>query len=247
MSNKKGSVLILGANSDIAKALARIYASNGFDLCLAAREIEGLQAFAADLTTRSEISVELVTLDIRDTATHYSGYHDLNQTPTGVISVVGYLGDQTDAQSNWEEARRIIDTNFTGLVSYLNIVAEDFEHRKEGFIVGISSVAGDRGRQSNYLYGSAKAAFSAYLSGLRNRLASSGISVLTVKPGFVATKMTKGMDLPPILTAQPEKVAGAIYNSQQKRHNVLYTLWIWRWIMLVIRHIPESIFKKLTL
>ena len=165
----------------------------------------------------------------------------------GVISAVGYLGDQARAQSDFDEARTIMDTNYTGVVSLFNIIANDFEHRRSGFMIGISSVAGDRGRKSNYFYGSAKAALTAYLSGLRNRLHDAQVHVLTVKPGFVATKMTEGMDLPEKLTAQPEEVAKDIYKAQQKNKNVLYTKWIWRWVMLVIRTIPEWKFKGMDL
>ncbi len=140
-----------------------------------------------------------------------------------------------------------LNTNYTGVLSLFNIIANDFEHRRNGFIVGISSVAGDRGRKSNYLYGSAKAALSAYLSGLRNRLYDAQVHVLTVKPGFVATKMTEDMDLPEKLTAQPEDVAADIYRAQQKNKNVLYTKWIWRWVMLIIRMIPEWKFKGMSI
>jgi len=161
-----------------------------------------------------------------------------------VISAVGYLGEQDRAQSDFREAKKIIDTNYAGVVSLLNIIANDFEKRKNGFIVGISSVAGDRGRKSNYIYGSAKAALTTYLSGLRNRLYDANVQVLTVKPGFVATKMTEGMALPEKLTAQPEEVAEDIYKAQQKGRNVLYTKWMWRWVMLIIKSIPEFLFKK---
>ena len=171
----------------------------------------------------------------------------LEEKPLGVISAVGYLGDQEKAQTNFEEAKKIIDTNYTGIVSLFNIIANDFEQRRSGFIVGISSVAGDRGRKSNYIYGSAKAALTAYLSGLRNRLYDAQVNVLTVKPGFVATSMTAGMDLPEKLTAQPEEVAKDIYEAQQKGKNVLYTKWIWRWVMLIICNIPEFQFKKMSI
>ena len=127
------------------------------------------------------------------------------------------------------------------------MIASDFEQRKSGFIVGITSVAGDRGRKSNYLYGSAKAALTVYLSGLRNRLYESQVHVMTVKPGFVATKMTEDMDLPEKLTAQPDEVADDIFNSQQKNKNVIYTKWIWRWVMLVIKAIPEWKFKGMSI
>jgi short-subunit dehydrogenase len=240
-------VLIMGAKSDIAKALARKYAENGYNLYLAARKSNELEAFSNDINIRTQRTVKCVELDILDYASHQPFYDTLEEKPLGVISAVGYLGNQTKAQSEFSEAQKIIDTNYTGVVSLLNIIADDFEKRKNGFIVGISSVAGDRGRKSNYFYGSAKAALTAYLSGLRNRLYKSQVHVMTVKPGFVATKMTEGMDLPEKLTAKSENVAQDIYQAQQKGKNVLYTKWIWRWIMLIIKAIPEWKFKGMNL
>jgi len=161
--------------------------------------------------------------------------------------VFGYLGEQAVAQSDFSEAQKIIDTNYTGAVSILNIVADDFEQRKSGAIIGISSVAGDRGRQSNYIYGSAKAALTAYLSGLRNRLAKSKLQVMTVKPGFVRTKMTANLPLPGPVTAKPHQVANDVFKAYRKQNDVIYTLWMWRYLMLVVRHIPEAIFKRMSL
>jgi short-subunit dehydrogenase len=161
--------------------------------------------------------------------------------------VFGYLGDQSKAETNWEEARRIIDTNYTGCVSILNVVAEAYAKKGAGTIVGISSVAGDRGRQSNYIYGSAKAGFTAYLSGLRNRLFKQKVNVITVKPGFVNTKMTAGLKLPPGLTAQPDQVAKRVGAAVSSGKSVVYVLPIWALVMLVIRCLPEFIFKRLKL
>ncbi len=240
-------VLIIGAKSDIAKATAREYAKNGYDLYLAARNSEELEEFAKDVITRTQRTVQLLELDILDYKSHQAFYDNLDEKPLGIISAVGYLGDQEKAQSDFSEAQQIMDTNYTGVVSLFNIIADDFEKRRSGFMVGISSVAGDRGRKSNYIYGSAKAALTAYLSGLRNRLYDAQVSVLTVKPGFVATKMTEDMDLPEKLTAQPEEVAEDIYKAQQKGKNVLYTKWMWKWVMLIIRNIPEFQFKKMSI
>ena len=240
-------VLIIGAKSDIAKATAREYAKNGYNLYLAARNVNELEEFAQDIITRTQKEVHLLELDILDYESHQAFYDKLEEKPLGAISAVGYLGDQEKAQSDFTEAHKIIDTNYTGVVSLFNIIANDFEKRKSGFIVGISSVAGDRGRKSNYIYGSAKAALTAYLSGLRNRLYDAQVTVLTVKPGFVATKMTEDMDLPEKLTAQPEEVASDIYKGQQKNKNVLYTKWIWKWVMMVIKMIPEWKFKGINI
>jgi len=240
-------ILIVGAKSDIAKATAREYAKQGYDLYLAARNIGELEAFAKDINIRTKQTVKIIELDILDYESHQQFYEGIKEKPLGVITAVGYLGEQEKAQSDFTEAQKIIDTNYTGVVSLLNIIADDFEKRKSGFIVGISSVAGDRGRKSNYIYGSAKAALTAYLSGLRNRLHDAQVQVLTVKPGFVATKMTEDMDLPEKLTAQPEEVAEDIYKAQQKGKNVLYTKWVWKWVMLIIRNIPEWKFKGMSI
>lgn len=237
-------ILIIGAKSDIAKALARQYAANGYDLYLAARQVEQLQEFAKDLEIRHQRQAELLEFDALDTTGHQQFFEQLPEKPQGVITAVGVLGDQQAAEQDFSLAKNIIDSNFTGNVSILNIFANYFEQQQQGFIVGISSVAGDRGRKSNYLYGSAKAAFSTYLSGLRNRLQAAGVQVLTVKPGFVNTQMTKAMDLPEKLTAQPEQVAQQIFTAQQKNKNIIYSKPIWSLIMLIIRNIPEFIFKK---
>ncbi len=233
-------VLIIGAKSDIAKAIAREYAKHGYDLYLAARNVSELEEFANDIKIRFNRNIKCFELDILDYISHKYFYDSLEEKPLGVISAVGYLGDVSETQ-------KTINTNYTGVVNLINIIADDFEQRKSGFIVAISSVAGDRGRKSNYIYGSAKAALTAYLSGLRNRLYDANVHVMTVKPGFVATKMTEGMDLPEKLTAKPEDVAKDIYKAQQNGKNVLYTKWIWKWIMLIIKSIPEFQFKKMNL
>ncbi len=241
------NVLILGATSDMAQAIAKKYAAEGWSLTLAAREPALLEPIAGDLRVRSNAVVAALPFDATDFGSHASFYDGLETRPDAVICVFGYMGDQTAARTDFEEVRRTIDVNFTGAVSILNIAADDFEKRKSGAIAGISSVAGDRGRQSNYIYGSAKAGFTAYLSGLRNRLAGSGVHVMTVKPGFCRTKMTENMDLPAALTASPEQIADAVFKGLQKQRNVVYTLWMWRYIMLIIRHIPELVFKKMGL
>lgn len=240
-------ILIIGAKSDIAKATAREYAKHGYNLYLAARNISELEELANDVTVRTQRTVKPVELDILNYESHQSFYDQLGEKPLGVISAIGYLGNQDKAQSDFSEAKLIMDSNYTGVVSLFNIIADDFEKRRSGFIIGISSVAGDRGRKSNYIYGSAKAALTAYLSGLRNRLCGAKVHVMTVKPGFVATKMTEGMDLPEKLTAQPEEVAEDIYKAQQKNKNVLYTKSIWCWVMLIIKAIPEWMFKGMSI
>jgi len=240
-------VLIIGAKSDIAKEVARVYAKNGYNLYLAARNNEELKELKEDIEVRSGVEVKLKEFDITAYETHEGFYASLEERPLGVIVVSGYMAEQKAAQNDWSKTLETINVNYTGAVSILNIVANDLEKERRGFIVGVSSVAGDRGRKANYIYGSAKAAFSAYLGGLRNRLFESGVQVLTVKPGFVATKMTENLDLSENLTAQPRDVAEDIFNAQQRGRNVLYTKTIWFFIMLIIKHIPEFIFKKMSI
>ncbi len=240
-------VLILGAKSDMARAIAHRFAKAGYDLDLAARNSRLLDPLVKDLTIRYHQDVKALEFDALDFKTHGEFYEKLAEKPEIVICVFGYLGNQESAQKDFQETQKIIQTNYTGAISILNIIANDFEQRQQGTIAGISSVAGDRGRQSNYIYGSAKAAFTAYLSGLRNRLAKSGVHVMTIKPGYVATQMTAEMELPKPLTASPEQIAEAIFQGIRKKKNVLYVLWMWRYIMFIIRNVPEFIFKKLNL
>ena len=241
------TVLILGASSDIGLALARHYAGTGHHLILAARNAARLETDIADLRTRGAASARHVECDILAKERFGAFVDSLGVLPDVVISVVGLLGDQTQAEKDPSQAEAILATNYTGPVLLLGEFANRMEQRGAGTIIGISSVAGDRGRASNYLYGSAKAGFTAFLSGLRNRLAKKGVHVMTVKPGFVDTRMTAGMKLPKPLTAQPQEVAQAIVQAAERKANVIYTYRIWRLIMLIIAHIPEAIFKKLSL
>jgi decaprenylphospho-beta-D-erythro-pentofuranosid-2-ulose 2-reductase len=241
------TALILGATSDIAIALARQLSSAGYNLQLAARNVDALKVLKSDIEIRNQVSVTIHELDALNFESHQVFYDSLQQPPDLAILVFGYLGDHSKAIADWAESSRIINTNYVGAVSILNVIATHFEKRKSGVIVGISSVAGDRGRMSNYLYGSAKAGLTAYLSGLRNRMAHAGVQVLTVKPGFVRTQMTEGLKLPAPVTAEPHQVAKRILWAVKKRKNSIYVLPIWSLIMFIIRNIPESIFKKLKL
>ena len=164
----------------------------------------------------------------------------------GVVLCIGYLGDKQQAETDLGEARRLLDSNFTGCVLALEVLARHFMRQRAGFICAISSVAGDRGRQSNYLYCGAKAGLTAYLEGLRNRLFHHQVRVITVKPGFVDTPMTYGR--PGLfLVARPERVAKSIFRAIQRGKDVVYVPWFWRPIMLLVRIIPEQVFKRLRL
>lgn len=241
------SVLILGASSDVGKALAVKYAQGNYEIYLAGRNSEKLDPLKSDIEIRYNTKVFTFQFDAENYHEHVPFVEALPALPDIVICVFGYLGKQDEAQGKWSEAEKIINTNYTGAVSALECFAARYEAQKSGTIVGISSVAGERGRQSNYFYGSSKAAFTAYLSGLRNRLYKSKVHVVTVKPGFIDTKMTAGMDLPGPLTASPEQVSNAIFKAVGKKKNTIYVLGIWRLIMYIIKTIPEPIFKRLKL
>jgi len=238
------SVLLLGANSDMAIAIARKYAKKGFEIILAGRNREALLPLMEDIKIRYKVPAKTVMFDALDFAGHKTFYQQLGVSPDITICVFGYLGNQEKAVSDWSESEKIIQTNYTGAVSILNIIAQDYAFRKQGVIVGISSVAGERGRQSNYMYGSAKAGFTAYLSGLRNRLYKYDVHVITVLPGFVNTKMTAELNLPPLLTASPQQIADAVEKAVRKKRNIVYVKWFWKWIMIIIKSIPENMFKK---
>ena len=241
------TVLVLGATSDMAMAIAKKFASQKYDIQLAARNTDQLKPLQSDIFIRYDVTCTLHAFNARAFETHAAFFSKLDPLPDITICVFGYLGDNEKAIKSWDETETIIHTNYTGAVSILNIAADYYMSVKKGTIVGISSVAGERGRQSNYIYGSAKAGFTAYLSGLRNRLFRENVHVLTVLPGFVFTRMTEELNLPKMLTAQPSEVGEAVYRGIINRKNRIYLRWFWQWIMLIIKLIPEAIFKKLKL
>lgn len=238
------TVLFLGACSDISIATARRLANRGYDIQLAGRDLDAMNRIGIDLKIRYGIDCKVYSFDALEFDTHQKFVDALSVFPDITICTFGYLGDQTIAQSNWGEAKRIIDTNLTGAISILNRIGDIYEGNGNGVIIGISSVAGERGRKSNYIYGCAKAGFTAYLSGLRHRLYSSRVRVISIKPGFVRTKMTAHLDLPSKLTATPVQVARAIERAIDKPRDVVYVKLIWKYIMIVIKHLPERIFKR---
>jgi len=241
------TVLILGAASDMAVAIAKKYAAEGNAIQLAARNIQRLQPLQSDIAIRYNTTCTVHEFDALNFNSHQAFFDQLPVKPDITVCVFGYLGENETARANWAESEKIIHTNYTGAVSILNVVSNYYATQKKGVIAGISSVAGERGRQSNYIYGSAKAGFTAYLSGLRNRMFPENVHVVSVQPGFVYTRMTENLTLPPLLTAQPEQVANTVYKAVAGKKNVVYVKWFWRWIMLIIKSIPEFMFKKLKL
>jgi len=241
------TALILGATSDIGRAAARALATDGYAIQLAGRDRHAVERERDDLAVRGDRAVTAHILDITDSCAHRAFIDGLAPLPDVVVCVVGTMGAQRDNERDPAQAARVIATNYTAPAQLLGDFAERFAERGSGVIVGISSVAGDRGRAKNYIYGSAKAGFTAFLSGMRNRFARTGIHVATIKPGFVRTRMTEGLDLPGALTARPERVGEAVRRAVVRRKDVVYVLPIWRLIMLIIRAIPEPIFKRLDL
>jgi len=241
-------IVVLGATSAIARALADAFACEGRPVVLAARDGEEAENIAADIRVRFGVDAQPLVLDADRFDTHEAFFNACRETTDdvigGVVLCYGFMDEQAAAQADFEIARRTLDVNLTSAVSLLERFAAYFEKRGTGFIAAVSSVAGDRGRQSNYIYGASKAGLSAYLEGLRNRLYHRGIPVTTIKPGFVDTKMTFG--LPGLfLVASPEQAAKAMHAAIVKQRNVVYVPWFWRYIMLIIRHVPEWQFKKM--
>ncbi len=245
----KKKILVLGATSGIAEATARIWASEGHHLFLVARNPEKLAMVAADLRTRGAASVDTAVADLDDTEKHPELLAHAINTLTGLDVAYlthGILGDQPAAEQDFGHAAQILHTNFVAVVSLLTWLANFCVQRHSGTLAVISSVAGDRGRKSNYLYGASKAGLSAFLGGLRNRVDREGVTVLNIKPGPVRTAMTSSMKGASKF-ADPNKVAQTIVNAVNKRQDTLYVPFQWQPIMFVIRHIPERVFKKLNL
>ncbi len=241
---KKGPVLILGARSDVGLAVAHRFAEAGHPIQLAARNAETLKNDRANLSLRHDVSASIHEFDALGTKTHSAFVDGLPELPEIAICAVGLLGEQANSEKDMATATLVMRTNYEGPSSIMGELANRFEARGSGILVGISSVAGERGRASNYVYGSAKAGFTAYLSGLRNRLAGKGVHVVTVLPGFIATKMTADMNMPRSLTASPREVAERIMSATTKSQNVIYVKPIWALVMIGIKMIPERIFKR---
>ena len=243
-------ILIIGATSAIAEACARRFASRGDALFLTGRNVDHLQAISADLKVRGAANAGFAMLDVTDFTAHQPVIEQATRELDGIDTVLiahGTLSDQTQCQTSVDDLRREFDINATSTLALLSVLANRFESQGHGTLAVISSVAGDRGRQSNYVYGAAKAAVSAFLGGLRQRLAKANVDVLTIKPGFVDTPMTVDIANKGALWAKPDNVAAGIVRAIDRRRSVVYLPWFWAPIMFLIRHIPESIFKRLKL
>ncbi len=240
--------IILGATSAIARAFMRDRAETGATLILCGRDMDDMKASAADLHARGAADVHVMALDVRNAKT-FTPILDLAANQHGMLNAAVFTGsmpDQAVIDADPSLIDGVIMDSFTGPAQFLQRLAPMMEVRGGGAVVGVGSVAGDRGRLGNYVYGAAKAGFATYMSGLRNRLGRSGVHVMTVKPGPVDTAMTWGLDSMPFMTT-PDAAAHDISKGLRKGRNVIYTAGIWRLVMLVIRNVPEPIFKKLSI
>lgn len=243
-------VLIIGATSAIATACARLWAEQGAEFFLVARNNEKLEQTAADLNARGAKAVALHSMDATDFAAHpamlESCLATLQQIDIALIAH-GTLPDQKACEQDVGVALQEFANNGTSVIALLTLLANQFEIQRCGTLAVISSVAGDRGRPSNYLYGTAKAAVSTFCEGLRSRLFKVGVHLITIKPGFVDTPMTQGLPLPAALLAKPEQVAQRIVVGIERKVDVLYAPGFWQFIMLLITHIPSVVFKRLSI
>lgn len=243
------NVLIVGATSAIAEACARRYAGRGATLYLTGRDQARLQVIADDLKVRGAAAVHVALLDVNDSAGQarvVDAAWELLVRVDVVLVAHGTLPEQARCESSPDYALAEFNTNASATLALLTRLAPRMAAQRQGTIAVISSVAGDRGRASNYLYGSAKAAVSTFLSGLRQRLARDGVNVLTIKPGFVDTPMTREFKKG-ALWASPDQVAGGIVRAIDRRRSIAYVPWFWAGIMLVIKHIPEFVFRRIKL
>lgn len=242
--------IIVGATSAIAESVARLWAARGYKLFLVARNETRLADIAQDLKVRGAASVDTFAMDANAFERHPECFEAAKNRMgrlDGIFIAHGTLPDQKACETSFSVARAEIETNGLSVISLCTLAANLFEQQRQGDIAVISSVAGDRGRQSNYVYGAAKGMVSIFLQGLRNRLTPIGVHVTTIKPGFVDTPMTASFDKGGPLWASPDQVAEGIVKAIDKKRNVAYLPWFWWGIMNIICHIPEFVFKKLKL
>lgn len=243
-------ILIIGATSTIAQHCARLWAHEGAEFLLIGRSTSRLESIGWDLTARGASTIFWSTLDVLDQEKHDSTISGAFEALEGcdiVLIAHGVLPDEKECASNPAEATRQFNINATSTISLAAVAAAHLRKQGHGTLAVISSVAGDRGRPSNFHYGAAKAAVSTYCDGLRASLHGTGVKVVTIKPGMVATPMTAGMPLPKALVASPDKVARNIVRGIARGAATIYTPWWWRWIMLIIRLMPEAIFVRMKL
>lgn len=242
--------ILVGASGGIGSALAHKLADNGYSLALFSRDADAMQKVCNEINVKSG---ETRALAFPHDVTQYEtipaslrkAIADLGGLDTFVY-VAGYIYFPQLNEFNFEQDRRMVEVNLLGAMAWMDEVAALFQAAKGGQIVGVSSVAGDRGRIGNPGYNTSKSGFTTYLEALRNRLTRHGVNVITVKPGMVKTEMLALPNAPrPVLAVTAEKVADDIYKAILKRKQVVYTASIWMWVMMVIKHVPSAVFRRL--
>lgn len=242
-------VLILGASSSIAREVSVQFALHKHPLILAGRRMDELERLKSDLSIRYQVPVATAYLDAEEMEMHpsfFSAVFKEHPEIEGIFCAIGYLGNHEQALHEWEEAAKILNNNFVGICSLLLHASKELERRGSGWIGVITSVAGDRGRKSNYYYGASKGALGLFLQGLDHRLGRTQIRVVDIKLGFVETRMTGGKT-PKLLTVSPSAIAPHIYKALQTKRGSLYLPWFWKPLMAVIKAIPRKIFNRLEL
>ena len=243
------NILILGATSSIAKHTTRLFAADEHSLYLVARNEDKLASMKQDMLVRGATEVNYETLDLADDSKHQDLINRATESMGSIDTVFiayGTLANQTETAASYENTLKELQINCLSVISLLTILANQLEQQGSGSIAVISSPSGDRGRQSNYIYGTAKGALTVFLQGLRNRLSKSNVHVLTIKPGFVDTPMTKDFKKG-FLWVSPEVISKGIYNAIKKKREVVYLPFFWRYIMIIIKSVPEKLFKHLSL
>jgi len=250
MTNNYQTIVVFGATSAIGQEVSRLHAPHTSHFVLCARSVDKLEVVAADIRSRGDARVSTYVVDFGDPSSYSELVGEITAQSESVDAWYFFHGDLPEQQSceaSLTECKAAFQVNLLSILDLLNPIANYMEKQKSGAIVAVSSVAGDRGRKSNYVYGTAKGALSIYLQGLRNRLASSRVTVLDVRPGFVKTPMTAHLENDGVLWASPDTIAAEIVAGVEKKSDVIYTPGYWRLIMFVIRAIPEKLFKRLSL
>jgi len=244
-------ILIIGATSAIAEACARKFATEEKTLFLYGRDEKRLNEIGKDLSVRGAKKVFVDTFKAEE---HLNQANEMIENAISklngfdtVVLAHGILPDQKKCEQSFIQTQKTLDINFLSMVTYLTVLGEYFKKQQGGNIVVISSVAGDRARKSNYIYGTSKGALSLFCDGLRSRLYKDNINVLTVKPGFVDTPMTTLIEPKGVLWAKPEKIADDILNGVKNKKTIIYSPWFWKWIMLIIRFLPNIVINRINI
>lgn len=242
-STRNNTALVVGATSSLSQVMCRKLAAAGYRLVLAARDEHELLTLAGDIDTRFDAQCRTLLVDVAENTFNATRFIEQAGNFDTLLMTIGDMG--SGEQDDLANLQHVSQLNYVIPSQILSVAAEVMSEQGGGNMIVVSSVAGDRGRTSNYEYGAAKAALTTFSSGLRNRYAKLGVHIMTVKPGFIDTPMTWGMNSP--LIASRETVADAILIAMRKKKDIVYVPWFWQYIMLIIRHIPEKIFKKLNL